>query len=180
MASLARNRLSRLAKTAGKFHKPKPQLEEAAKKTKWDILRGDKVQVVGNHPERGKQGIVMKVLRDKDRVFVEGVNMGKRLIKGDKDRGIPGKVIMKERAVHYSNVNLVDPVSGAPTRINRTYLETGEKVRIAKKSGAIIPRPDILTFRKKPISSLVSDSCTTEDNVWEVTYPGYIPPTKSN
>jgi large subunit ribosomal protein L24 len=177
MASIARNRLQRIAQTAGKFHKPKPQLKEAAKKTQWNILRGDKVQVIGSHPERGKQGIVMKVLRDKDRVLVEGVNMGPRNIKGDKDRGIPGKVIMKERTIHYSNVNLVDPVQGVPTRVSKKFLDTGEKVRIAKKSGAIIPRPEILTFRKKPISSVVTESCTAEDDAWEITYQNYIPPT---
>ena len=54
--SASRARLQRIAQSMGKFHKPKPQLREAAKKTKWNILRGDKVQVIGNHPERGKQG----------------------------------------------------------------------------------------------------------------------------
>jgi large subunit ribosomal protein L24 len=176
MASAARNRLQRIGQSLGKFHKPKPQLREAAKKTKWDILRGDKVQVIGNHPERGKQGIVMGVLRDKDRVLVEGVNMGPRNIKGDKDRGIPGKVIMKERTIHYSNVNLVDPVQGVPTRIVKKILDTGEKVRIAKKSGAIIPRPEILSFRKKPVNSVVTASCTSEDDAWEITYQDYVPP----
>lgn len=176
MSSAARNRLSRLAKTMGKVHKPKPQIEEAASRTRWDILRGDKVQVIGSHPERGKQGIVTMVLRDRDRVFVEGVNLGKRCIKGDKDRGVPGKVIMKERTIHYSNVNLVDPVLGVPTRVSRQYLGTGEKVRIAKKSGAIIPRPDILTMRRKPRNSLVTESCTSDGDAWEVTYPGFVPP----
>ena len=63
--------------------KPKPQLREAAKKTSWDILRGDKVQVIGKHPEQGKQGIVKRVNRKTDRVVVEGVNMRPRQIKGD-------------------------------------------------------------------------------------------------
>lgn len=175
MASIARNRLQRIAQSAGKFHKPKPQLQEAAKKSKWNILRGDRVQVVGTHPERGKQGIVLKVLRDKDRVIVEGVNMGTRNIKGDKDKGIPGRVIMKERTIHYSNVNLVDPIQNVPTRIIKKYLESGEKVRISKKSGAIIPRPELLTFRKKPVNSIVTESCTSESDAWEITHPGFLP-----
>ncbi|KAG7374003.1 50S ribosomal protein L24 [Nitzschia inconspicua] len=175
MASLARNRLQKIAQTAGKFHKPKPQLKEAAKKTSWNILRGDKVQVIGNHPEKGKQGVVLKVLRDKDRVIVEGVNMGKRNIKGDKDRGIPGKIIMTERTMHYSNVSLVDPALGVPTRIFKKYLESGEKVRVSKKSNTIIPRPDILEHRRKPVNSIVTDSCTSEDDAWAITYDGYIP-----
>jgi large subunit ribosomal protein L24 len=173
-----RGRLQQLAQKLGKFNKPKPQLREAAKKNKWDVLRGDKVQVIGSHPENGKQGIVVKVLRSLDRVIVEGVNMGVKNIKGDKDRGIPGRTIMKERTMHYSNVNLVDPVQGGPTRINRKFLETGEKVRIAKKSGAIIPRPEILSFRKRPVNSIVTESCTAEDDVWEISYQHYVPPTK--
>lgn len=176
MSSTARSRLQRLVQQ--KFSKPSPQLREAAKKKSWDILRGDKVQVIGQHPERGKQGIVLKVLRAQDRVIVEGVNMGVRTIKGDKDRGIQGRTIQKERTLHYSNVNLVDPVHGVPTRVNKKILDTGEKVRISKKSGAIIPRPEILTFRRRPVNSVVTESCTSEDDAWAISYKNYVPPTK--
>jgi large subunit ribosomal protein L24 len=119
-----------------------------------------------------KQGIVLKVLREQDRVIVEGVNLGTRHIKGDKDRGIQGKTIQKERSMHASNVMLVDPVHNVPTRISRQILPSGEKVRISKKSGAVIPRPEILTFRKKPISTQVTERCTPENDVWAVTYQG--------
>lgn len=174
--SSARGRLQRLAQNLGKMHKPKPQIREAEKKGKWSILRGDKVQVIGSHPDRGKQGIVKVVLREKDRVIVEGVNLGSRQIKGDKDRGIQGRVIQLERSMHASNVNLVDPVTGKPTRIRRKILETGEKVRVSIKSGAIIPRPDILTMRKRPVNAVVTASCTSEDDAWEITYDSYVPP----
>ena len=123
-------------------------------------------------------GIVKTVLREKDRVIVEGVNMGTRNIKGDKDRGIPGRSVQVERTMHYSNVQLIDPITGAPTRISRKYLPTGEKVRIGKKSGAIIPRPDILSFRKRPVNSIVTESDTTEDDAWELTYTDYVPLSK--
>lgn len=175
--SAARARLAKLAKNLGRVNKPKPQIREAEKKTQWNILRGDKVQVIGNHPERGKQGVVKKVLRDSDRVIVEGVNLGTRNIKGDKDRGIQGKSIQLERSIHASNVNLVDPVTEKPTRIRYKVLPSGEKVRISKKSDAIIPRPDILTIRKKPVNSVVTESCTSEDDAWEITYSEYEPPT---
>ena len=178
MSSTARSRLTKLAQTLGKFRKPKPQLREAEKKKSWNILRGDKVQVIGKHPEKGKQGIVLQVLRDKDRVLVEGVNMGVKSIKGDKDRGIPGRRIMKERTIHYSNVSLLDPVQNVPTRIIKIYLDSGEKVRIAKKSGAIIPRPEILNFRRRPVNSVVTESCTSEDDAWELSYNDYVPLTK--
>mmetsp|Transcript_25375 Transcript_25375/g.31272 ORF Transcript_25375/g.31272 Transcript_25375/m.31272 type:complete len:188 (+) Transcript_25375:128-691(+) len=150
----------------------KPQIKEAAKKTKWNILRGDQVQVISrNHPEYGKQGIVKLVDRKRDRVIVENVNLGKKYLKPDLDRGLKGKTIQKERSIHYSNVNLVDPVTGEPTRASRKYLEDGSKVRVSKKSGAIIPRPDILSVRRRPKPVNVTESDTAnDDDVWEVTY----------
>mmetsp|Transcript_18658 Transcript_18658/g.24483 ORF Transcript_18658/g.24483 Transcript_18658/m.24483 type:complete len:201 (+) Transcript_18658:1-603(+) len=153
-----------------RVNKNKPSIREAAKKTKWNIVRGDKVQVIGKHPENGKQGIVTKVLHDLDRVIVEGVNIGPFQKKGDPDRGRKGEIVQKERTMHYSKVSLIDPVSGLPTRIYKKYLEDGSKVRVAKKSGAIIPRPAILTQRKKPISSIVTESDTLDEDAWEITY----------
>jgi large subunit ribosomal protein L24 len=170
----ARNRLSRIAQRVTKRHKPKPQLDEAASKTKWDIVRGDKVQVIGNHPEAGKQGVILKVIRKLDRVIVEGLNLGKKNIKGDKDRGIPGRTIMKERTMHYSNVNLLDPIENIPTRIHKQFLDDGQKVRISKKSGAIIPRPEILSFRKRPVNAIVTESDTADADVWTITYDGLL------
>jgi large subunit ribosomal protein L24 len=173
MSSTARNRLFKIAKNLSNTNKPSPQLREAEKKTRWDIVRGDKVQVIGNHPEKGKQGIVLQVLRKNDRVLVEGVNMGKKNLKGDKDRGIAGRTIMKERTIHYSKVNLVDPLLGVPTRVTRQFLDDGSKVRVAKKSGAIVPRPEILTFRKRPVNSIVTESCTSDKDAWNITYAGF-------
>ena len=150
----------------------KPQIREAAKKKKWNILRGDTVQVIDhNHPEFGKQGIVTLVDRKCDRVTVEGINKGKKFIKPNPDLGRVGRIVMRERSMHYSNVNVVDPVTGLPTRIEKRILEDGTKVRIAKKSGAIIPRPEILTQRRRPKNMTISDSCTSDANdVWEITY----------
>ena len=164
-----RQRLMKILTQQTKRRKPSPQLREAAKKSKWDIVRGDKVEVIGVHPERGKQGIIKAVLRDKDRVIVEGVNMGPKHIKKDEARGIKGQIIMKERTIHYSKVNLVDPATGKPTRFYKKFQEDGTKVRVAKKSGAIIPKPDVY-LERKPVSSFVSDQCTTDTDVWEQTY----------
>lgn len=81
---------------------------------------------------------------------------------------------MRERGIHYSSVNLVDPVTNLPTRISRKYLEDGTKVRVAKRSGAIIPRPEILAERRKPMRTNITDKDTTDDeDVWEVTYVPY-------
>ena len=139
-------------------------------KKSWDIVRGDKVQVIGDHPEVGKQGKVLKVLRQQNRLIIENVNMGTKQIKGNAERGIKGRTVQIERSVPYSNANLVDPVTNKPTRIHKTFLEDGTKVRIAKKSGSVIPRPDILRFRKRPVSSIVTESDTLEEDVWAMTF----------
>lgn len=58
--------------------------------------------------------------------------------------------------IHYSNVQLLDPVNSCPVRCQWRYLEDGTKVRVTtgqKASGSIVPRPDILTKRKTPILS---------------------------
>ncbi|CAB9521243.1 protein L24 [Seminavis robusta] len=151
--------------------KPSPQLREAAKKTKWDIVKGDKVQVIGKHPERGKQGVVKVVLRYKDRVIVEGVNLGPKHVKGNPAVGLKSRVEQVERSIHYSKVNLVDPASGKPTRVYKKFLEDGTKVRVAKKSGAIIPKPD--PPAKIPPPAFVSDKDTVDEDVWEITYDKY-------
>uniref|UniRef100_A0A7S3V6A7 Large ribosomal subunit protein uL24 C-terminal domain-containing protein n=1 Tax=Chaetoceros debilis TaxID=122233 RepID=A0A7S3V6A7_9STRA len=172
MATRAKIMNSIMKRTFPKRTEIKPAMKEAAKKTKWNILRGDTVQVIERkHPEFGKQGVVTVVDRRRDRVIIEGVNTGPKRQKANPDRGLAGRTIMKERSIHYSNVNLVDPVSGLPTRVSRKTLEDGSKVRVAKKSGAIIPRPEILKERRRPksIASTVSDT-SDADLVWETTY----------
>ena len=150
--------------------RPKKPRSGPAQKKAWDIVRGDKVQVIGDHPEAGKQGKVLQVLRKQHRLVIENVNMGTKQIKGNPERGIKGRTAQVERSVPYSNANLVDPVTNKPTRIHKTILEDGTKVRIAKKSGAVIPRPDILRFRKRPIRSTITESCTLEEDVWTKTF----------
>lgn len=123
-----------------------------------------------DHREFGKQGVVLKILRTLNRVLVEGVNMGPKHIKGNSERGIKGRTIQRERSLPYSAVNLVDPVTNKPTRIFRKILEDGTKVCVSKKSGAVIPRPDILTMRKRPVNAVVTESCTSEEDAWAISY----------
>ena len=78
-----------------------------------------------------------------------------------------------ESPIHYSNVNLVDPVTGSPVRVSVRYLEDGTKVRVTRgrlASQSIIPRPDILTTRRKPRSSAVGSKDTPRDVVNKNTY----------
>lgn len=61
-----------------------------------------------------------------------------------------GRSYLSPSPIHYSNVNLVDPSIGKPTRIAIRYTDEGEKVRVSKKTGTIIPKPAILKERHNP------------------------------
>ena len=109
------------------------------KRTKHKIMKGDRVRVIrGNH--RDMEGTVLRVLRDEDRVVVEGVNMRKRHSRPSQ-KNPDGGIITFEAHIHISNVMLVDPASGEASRIRTRSEEDGTKERIAVKSGNPIPRP---------------------------------------
>lgn len=102
---------------------------------KFKIKRDDVVVVTaGKH--KGKTGRVLKVLRDKDRVLVERVNMVKRHVKPQADR--PGGILEKEAPLHISNVALWNQQEGRAMRVGWKVLDDGRKVRFDKKSGAVI------------------------------------------
>lgn len=84
------------------------------------------------------------------------------------------KTIRKEFPIHVSNVQLVDPSLNEPTKIKYGYLEDGSKVRISKKSGAIIPKPDRshLTYINRTKSREVGVFDTRGDLVLDKTYTG--------
>ena len=113
------------------------------------IKKGDLVQVISGKSQarggdRGKQGKVLEVLAEQNRVLVEGVNFVSKHIKvGQSYRGAKtGGIETHEAPIHISNVQLVDPKSKKPTRVGFRR-EVGEKggvkknvrVRYAKKSG---------------------------------------------
>jgi large subunit ribosomal protein L24 len=102
------------------------------------IRKGDRVRVMRGN-ERGKEGTVLRVDREKNRVVVEGVNIRKRHRKPsavDPEGGI----VSFEAPVAVSNVMLLDPSTSEPTRVRRQRKENGEVERIAVKSGRAIPR----------------------------------------
>ncbi len=137
---------------------------------RWNIVRGDTVQIIDRkHPEYGKQGKVQVVIRQKMRAIVEGVNIYEQLIPANPETGEKERYVMTERSIHYSNLNLVDPVTGFPTRITWSYLKDGTKVRISKRSGAIIPKPEVVRKPDDLIGSEDSDTTNAEE-VWAVTY----------
>ena len=127
--------------------------------TSWRVLKGDKVEVISGR-DSGKQGLVKKVVRKENSVIVEGVNIVKKHVKGSKEQ--QGGIFPVENKIHVSNVQVVDPATGKPTRTSFRFLEDGSKVRVAKASGAIIPKP-AACFRKVPRSSLDSPPDTSAE-----------------
>jgi len=100
---------------------------------KLHIKKGDTVYVnTGEY--KGQQGKVLEVYPDKQKALVEGVNMVSRHTKPNAQNP-QGGIIKKEAPVHISNLNLVDPATGEPTRIGRRPGKDNKLVRYAKKSG---------------------------------------------
>ena len=100
---------------------------------KLHIKKGDTVQVISGE-SKGVQGRVLEVIRSKDRAIVEGVNMVSKHTKPNAEQP-NGGIVKKEAPVHISNLLLIDPSSGEPTRIGRRRNDDGKLVRYAKKSG---------------------------------------------
>ena len=111
------------------------------------IRSGDQVRVIAGK-DRGKSGRVLRTDPKRERVYVEGLNMTKRHMRpqqmkdastmGGAGRGsVSGGVIEREGPIHISNVMLLDPRGGQPTRV-RIEREGGERSRVAKRSGAAI------------------------------------------
>ena len=101
--------------------------------SKLHIKKNDTV-VVHAGQDKGKTGKVLKVLVEKNRALVEGVNMVSKSTKPSA-KNPQGGIVKQEAPIHISNLSLVDPKSGKPTRVGIKVAEDGKKVRIAKKSG---------------------------------------------
>lgn len=106
------------------------------KNIKLKIKKGDLVIVTAGN-SRGKQGKVLEILVDAQRALVEGVNLVSRHTKPNAANP-NGGIIKKEAALHISNIKLVDPKSGKPTRVGRKEDANGKLVRYAKISGEVI------------------------------------------
>jgi large subunit ribosomal protein L24 len=107
--------------------------KQNTKPAKLKIRKGDLVQVIAGD-SKGSQGKVLEVILDKNRAIVEGTNMVSKHTKPN--AATPnGGIVKKEAAIHISNLMLVDPKSGKPTRVGRKKNDAGKLVRVAKKSG---------------------------------------------
>jgi|TARA_B100000242_G_C42815560_1_gene379112 large subunit ribosomal protein L24 len=98
---------------------------------KYKIKKGDQV-IVTTGRDKGRRGEVMQVLREENRVLVQGCNMVKRHTRPTQTN--PGGIINKEAPLHVSNVAHIDPDSGSATRVGYE-VKDGKKIRIARRSG---------------------------------------------
>ena len=100
------------------------------------IKRGDRVKVLAGR-DKGKTAKVIHVYPKKQRALVEGVNMVKKHLRKSQQNP-QGAVVSKELPIHLSNLGLMDPVSGKPTRIKNLTAGDGSKQRISAKNKAVI------------------------------------------
>jgi large subunit ribosomal protein L24 len=105
------------------------------------IKKEDMVVVIaGKYRDTTKPRRVLQVLRDEDRVLVEGVQTIKRHTRPNPQRNVKGGIVEREAPIHVSNVQLVDPETKRPTRVGTKVLADGRRVRIARRSGAQIDK----------------------------------------
>jgi large subunit ribosomal protein L24 len=103
---------------------------------KLHVKKEDTVIVISGK-DKGKKGRVIAAYPRENKVLVEGVNLVKKHAKPSQTNP-QGGIVNQEAPIHASNVMLVDPKTGLPTRVGYKVLDNGKKVRVAKRSGAVI------------------------------------------
>jgi large subunit ribosomal protein L24 len=99
------------------------------------IKKGDRV-IVTTGRDKGKRGEVRQVMPDEKRAIVAGVNLVRRHTR--QTAQTEGGIITKESTIHLSNLAILDPKTGKPTRVGFKILDDGRKVRVARASGDLI------------------------------------------
>ncbi len=105
------------------------------KKTK--IKKNDEVLVIRGK-DKGARGKVLRVFPNDGTAIVERINMIKRHTRPNPQRNVQGGVLEREAPIQLSNLKLIDPESGKPTRVGRKRLEDGSGARVSKVSGATL------------------------------------------
>ena len=108
-------------------------MEKKNRAIKLKIRKGDLVKVIAGD-SKGSQGKIVEIIVDKNRAIVEGANMVSKHTKPNAANP-NGGIVKQEAAIHISNLALVDPKTGVPTRVGRKKNDAGKLVRVAKKSG---------------------------------------------
>lgn len=99
------------------------------------LKTGDKVKVIAGK-DKGKEGKIIKTLREDNKVVVEGINMIKKHVKPNGQTA--GSIVEMESPLHASNVMMIDPKTKKVTRIGHTTDKKGKNVRTAKKSNSVL------------------------------------------
>ncbi|KRZ54989.1 Zinc transporter ZIP11 [Trichinella nativa] len=107
----------------------------------WIMFRGDRVEVLVGR-DKGKQGLINYIVRERNWCFVEGLNCKFQMVGSIKQMGYKGNMVKKECPLDVENeVALVDPVDFKPTKVEWRWNEKGEKIRVSVRSGHQIPIP---------------------------------------
>ena len=103
------------------------------------VRKGDQVIVMAGR-DRGKRGRVLEVKPAEGKIKVEGVGVVKRHQRANPGANKPGGIIEKEAYVDISNIQLIDPADGKPTRVRYDVAEDGTKARVASGSGQVLDK----------------------------------------
>nr|VFK09485.1 MAG: LSU ribosomal protein L24P [Candidatus Kentron sp. LPFa]VFK25505.1 MAG: LSU ribosomal protein L24P [Candidatus Kentron sp. LPFa] len=100
------------------------------------VRRGDEIVVLAGK-DRGKRGKILRMSSD-DLLLVEGVNLVKKHMKPNPQKGTSGGIVSKEMPIRASNVALYDPATGKGSRVGFKFLDDGRKVRYFKSTGEVV------------------------------------------
>ena len=103
------------------------------------VRKNDTVVVIAGR-DRGKRGRVLRVVPDRGRVIVEGVNFIKRHTRANPQKNVKGGIVQREASLSVANVQLVCPECGRPTRLGKKILGDGRKVRICRKCEGVVDK----------------------------------------
>jgi len=113
--------------------------EAAAERVRMNLRKNDTVQVITGR-DAGKQGKVLKILREKNRVIVQGVGFTKKHTRPNPQRNIKGGIAEREAPIHASNVMIVCGECGKRTRIGHKVMADGKKARICRRCQGVLDR----------------------------------------
>ncbi|HLB42305.1 MAG TPA: 50S ribosomal protein L24 [Gammaproteobacteria bacterium] len=101
------------------------------------IKKGDQIIVIAGK-DKGKQGVVLSVIKEGKKLLIDGINLAKKHVKPNPNAGVQGGIVSKPMPIHCSNVMVYDPISKKGSRIGRRVLEDGKRVRYFKSSQQLV------------------------------------------
>ena len=115
----------------------KPQKKK--ERTRIRLRLDDRVEVSAGR-DSGKRGKIIAVMRDSDRVLVQGDNFNKRHTRPNPQRNIKGGIVEREASIHVSNLMIVSPDDDKRTRIGSKLLADGRRARIGRRGGEVLDK----------------------------------------